>query len=312
MTSLREPAGADAARLLYADAARRLSNVARRLVPTGRDHHEGDYLTEALLALREAERLVALAVVVERAQGTTWEKIGEADGGITKQSASKKWPETSATLDHLSDGFGADLLRTLSARSAAELAEALDAWYARHVEPGDNFGDATTEDRVVSGYLLDPGPAPDLTEYSVIPDDAYEWWLSDHPWARTARQQRMRDYHAEQQRSASTARDWTNKMDSADLDTRYPAIPGAAESMRRLSEIMRPIADEQQLRAQLESAEPDEVMVARYRRELVTRKRVAGDDDYEYPPHLIGPGAAAYPPPTSGFNYRPPSLGDGD
>ncbi|WP_410648043.1 hypothetical protein [Amycolatopsis sp. cmx-4-54] len=70
-SACRRPVGAAAARLLYADDARRLSDFARRLVATERDHAPGDYVHEALLVLRYAERLAELGVVVKRTRGAT-------------------------------------------------------------------------------------------------------------------------------------------------------------------------------------------------------------------------------------------------
>ncbi|WET79005.1 hypothetical protein P3102_34050 [Amycolatopsis sp. QT-25] len=145
-----EPVGADAARLLYADDARRLSDFARRLVATGRDHAPGDYIHEALLLLRHAEHLAELAIVVERARGATWNEIGAAAGGITKQSAQRRWADAAETVDALTDGIGADALRSRKAATSRKPAEDLDAWYLRHLEPGDVADDT---DQPVSGYL---------------------------------------------------------------------------------------------------------------------------------------------------------------
>lgn len=43
--------------------------------------------------------------------------------------------------------------------------------------------------------------------------------------------------------------------------------------------------------------------VAEERRFWETHRRLSrdGPDDYTYPAHLTGPGAAAYPPPPEGF-----------
>ncbi|WP_134046423.1 hypothetical protein [Amycolatopsis arida] len=306
MAELREPRGAEAARLLYADAARRLSDFARNLVRTSRDHGPGDYLHEALLATREAERLLALAVVVERANGTTWETIGDTEG-ITKQSAQKKWADAAATVAALADGLDRDLLRNLHTSSAGQLAEDLDTWYVRHLQPGDTADDV---ERPVSGYLLDPGPAPDLSTYDTLPDDAYEWLLSDHPWARAERIRRADSGWDAELRNASDVRDWTDRIQGTDLHERYPHNPEIAENLRELAELMRPIADKQQLHAHLESAVPDDVRVHRLREKWVTHKHARGEDDYRYPARLLGPSAAAYPPPASGFRTDTSDKGD--
>lgn len=314
MMSLREPRGADAARLLYADAARRLSDVARRLVPTNRDHTSGDYLREARVALRTAERLVMLAVVAERAHDTTWETIGEVADGITKQSAQKKWSAAATAADQLADGLDPDVLQALHAHSGAELAEDLDAWYA---QPCDSNNPADAADRVVSGYLVDPGPAPDLSGYAPEPDDAYEWFLSDHPWARAERMRRAETESSAELGNANDVRTWTDGIDALDLPRRYPHNPVIAENLRGLADLMRPIADDQQVRALVGAAEPDDVRVARLRTEWITTKRIQGDRSYDYPARLTGPGAAAYPPPASGWPVAstltaPSQVSDGD
>jgi hypothetical protein len=82
---------------------------------------------------------------------------------------------------------------------------------------------------------------------------------------------------------------------------RYPHNPEIAKNVSGLADLMRPIADDQQLRAHIESAVPDDVRVARLREKWVTRKHVQGEGAYRFPSRLTGPGAAAYPPPTSGL-----------
>lgn len=298
MTFVRTPRGSDAARLLYADDARRLSDFVRKLVPTSRDHGAGDFLHEALLVAREAERLVEMAVIVERALGTTWEAIGDTAGGITKQSAQKKWAGAPASVELLADGIHPDVLRSRHVSTGQRLAEDLDAWCARQGEDDD-------VERPVSGYLLDPGPAPDLSQYSGRADDAYEWLLSDHPWARAERARRAgRDRDAEL-RNAGEVRAWTDRIGSTDLDERYRHAPEIAANLRGLAELMRPLADEGRLRAYLDAAASDEVRVDRLREQWATHKRAEGDRDYVYPPRLRGAGAAAHPPPASGFESDP-------
>jgi hypothetical protein len=137
-----------------------------------------------------------------------------------------------------------------------------------------------------------------------------EWLLSDHPWARVERIHRAAHGWDAELRNASKVRDWTDRIQGSDLRERYPHNPEIAENLRGLAELMRPIADEQQLRAHLESAVPDDVRVQRLREKWVTHKRVQGEDGYRYPVHLLGPVAAAYPPPASGF--QPGTRGESD
>ncbi|SFQ81992.1 hypothetical protein [Amycolatopsis rubida] len=179
----------------------------------------------------------------------------------------------------------------------APLHAGLDAWFARHLQPGDTAYDV---ERPVSGYLLDPGPAPDLSTFDSSPDDAYEWLLSDHPWARAERVRRAESGWDAELRNAGAVRDWTDRIDGADLRERYPHDPEIAENLRGLAEIMRPLADTQQLNAHRDSAVPDAVRVHRLREQWATRQHIQGDQGYRYPARLLGPGAAAHPPPTSG------------
>ena len=151
----------------------------------------------------------------------------------------------------------------------------------------------------------DPAPVPegmpDLSQLSTIDPAAYEWLLSDHPWAVAERARRRADYEARELATAAKVREWSDRTRAraaaGELDQRPP---GWRENLERLAELMGPRADEGQLRTTLEAAEPDELKVIRDRRHLETSRQVAGEDDYIYPPHLIGPGAAAYPPPASG------------
>jgi hypothetical protein len=162
----------------------------------------------------------------------------------------------------------------------------------------------STEDAVEVGDALgDLGTAPDLSDYDVTADDAYEWLLSDHPWARAERVRRAEAVRDAELRNAHTVRDWTDRMQATDLDTRHPHNPEIAENLKGLAALMRPIADGQQVDAHLDDAVPDDVRVQRLRQNWVTHKNVTGDHGYRYPAHLLGPGAAAYPPP--GHHGRP-------
>lgn len=139
---------------------------------------------------------------------------------------------------------------------------------------------------------------PDLSEYSAVPDDAHEWFLSDHPWAVAERRRRRTAHFETEQRTAAEVRAWTDKIDNLEPGTTSGDFEAA---VRRLADSMRPMADQSQLRAQVDAAEPDEIAVLEARRLFEIRRRNSGDFDYEYPAHLIGAAAAAYPPPASGF-----------
>lgn len=129
----------------------------------------------------------------------------------------------------------------------------------------------------------DPGPCPDLSRYGTLREGHYEWFLSDHPWAVAERRRRRAAYYERKRDQAVQARAWVGATDTS--------LEGAA-----LAEILGPMADEAALRAQVDEAEPDELWVDRLRREHELVVRIS-EPDYHYPGHLIGPGAAAYPPP---------------
>ncbi len=124
-------------------------------------------------------------------------------------------------------------------------------------------------------------------------DDAfYEWLLSDHPQARAERDYRRTASYQHQREVAADICAWAARI-SADPDRHTQAA-------RDLAASIGPDATRSALRAEIESAEPDELFVARLRAEFQTHRRVHWDHPdpgYRYPAHLTGPGAAAYPPP---------------
>ncbi|MFG1913019.1 hypothetical protein [Kribbella sp. NPDC048928] len=147
----------------------------------------------------------------------------------------------------------------------------------------------------------DLGPAPDLSNYDTLKADAYEWFLSDHPWAVAERERRAAEYYREELDRAAHVQAWATKIDLAERGTLGRDFEG---NVRRLAEIMRPMAEKAQQRAEEESAVPREDAVLEDRRRLEISRQVSDEPDYTYPEHLTGPGAAAYPPPASGFTKR--------
>jgi hypothetical protein len=83
----------DLARLAHAKAARELSDTARADVAThgDEDAEEGDFIARSLRLVHEANRVLELAVVLERERGSSWEAIGQALGQITRQSAHERY-----------------------------------------------------------------------------------------------------------------------------------------------------------------------------------------------------------------------------
>ena len=63
-----------------------------------------------------------------------------------------------------------------------------------------------------------------------------------------------------------------------------------------LAGLLRPSADVAGVRAEVRSAEPDDLVVHRDR-EAYVRERCVRGEDYHYPAHLVGPGAVNYLPP---------------
>lgn len=177
--------------------------------------------------------------------------------------------------------------------------------YVGVVAEGDGYRQLVwTEGTTPDGHMsrqdepAGPDPAPDLSRYDTLPHDAFEWFLSDHPWAQAERERRRDAHFASEQQRAGEVQAWTEKIDQLQPGTTSREFEA---SVRRLAELVRPMADDSNLRAQVESAEPDELFVEEERRRLVMRRRNEGDDAYEYPAYLTGPGAAMCPPPASGF-----------
>ena len=128
---------------------------------------------------------------------------------------------------------------------------------------------------------------PPLPHLATTDDAAYEWLLSDHPWAVAERRRRRADY---------LARTLAEADDALKITDRLTADP-AAFSLHRVADTVDRIARRSALVAEVDDAEDDATRVERDRRSYVAQRRTAGDLDYAYPAHLIGPSAADYPPP---------------
>ncbi len=126
---------------------------------------------------------------------------------------------------------------------------------------------------------------------SVTDDGFYEWLLSDHPDARAEREWRRSAWYQHQRENAAAVRAWVDKVNDQ---------AGAPAAARDLATSMGPRAAQSAARAEAESAERDDMYVARMRGRFETHMRISGPPgayDYRYPGHLTGPGAASYPPP---------------
>jgi hypothetical protein len=135
----------DLARLAHAKAARELSDTARAEVATHGDQEaeEGDFINRALRLVYEAERVLELAVVLERERGASWEAIGLALGSITRQSAHGRYAAGHHEfLEALmfpvrrdpGQAWGRSVLPD-GLDDPAHTASRLDAWSIRHREP---------------------------------------------------------------------------------------------------------------------------------------------------------------------------------
>jgi hypothetical protein len=135
----------DLARLAHAQAARELSDTARAEVATHGDQEaeEGDFINRALRLVHEADRVLELAVVLERERGASWEAVGLALGSITRQSAHERYAAAHhAFLDALmfpvrrepDQAWGQSALPD-GLEDPPHTAGRLDVWSIRHREP---------------------------------------------------------------------------------------------------------------------------------------------------------------------------------
>jgi hypothetical protein len=135
----------DLARLAHAQAARELSDTARGEVSTRADEEaeEGDFIARALRLVHEADRVLELAVVLERERGSSWEAVGRALGQITRQSAHGRYAAAHHEfLDALmfpvrrepGRAYGRSVLPD-GLEDPRHTASRLDVWAIRHREP---------------------------------------------------------------------------------------------------------------------------------------------------------------------------------
>ncbi|MEN3308959.1 MAG: hypothetical protein V7603_5161 [Micromonosporaceae bacterium] len=97
--------------------------------------------------------------------------------------------------------------------------------------------------------------------------------------------------------SERAAHPWSPPRHGDPPGYRLPARGLAGDNLVGLAEGMAPLVADDHLRASVDSAGPDDVYVDKLRRKLEGNRRNRGDEGYAYPAHLIGPAAAACPPP---------------
>ena len=148
-------------RLAHSDACADLSDLARSSVTTYADGFArgGELVEEADRLVSAAQDVRLLAVAAERARSVSWETIGVALGGVSKQAAQKRFSERVDELQLdvlLPQREGAhDAIGWMAGPDAAarpdETIERLDAWAQRHHERTD--GGKELVDRLVSHGL---------------------------------------------------------------------------------------------------------------------------------------------------------------
>jgi hypothetical protein len=147
------------ARLALCQAARKLSDQARALVPTAADDHHraGQWVGDAAGLVDEARQVLELAVVAERQRGTSWENIA-ATLGISPEMAEgrfgpveRKW-KAALRHPHVKPGGAVGFQLPESAHHPERYAQALDTWVLRHRERQDPGQD----EHPVSGHLIPP------------------------------------------------------------------------------------------------------------------------------------------------------------
>jgi hypothetical protein len=126
---------------------------------------------------------------------------------------------------------------------------------------------------------------PGLSGYPTTDDDAYEWLLSDHTWATAERRRRAEAHRIEETMRTAWIRQWNETVDRRGRDAGSD-----------LADLLRPSGDLAGVRAEVRSAEPDDLAVHRDRENYV-RERCARGEDYHYPVLCSGPVPATIPPP---------------
>ena len=109
-------------------------------------------------------------------------------------------------------------------------------------------------------------PMPDLSEYDAASPEAYEWWLSDHPWAVAERTRRHVATLQAELDQAAKVHAWIERTRTADAAGDLADRPeGWRDNLVGLAETMGPVVGDNHLRAAVESAEPDDLRVLRLR-----------------------------------------------
>ncbi|QYG95834.1 hypothetical protein HC251_25120 (plasmid) [Iamia sp. SCSIO 61187] len=130
---------------------------------------------------------------------------------------------------------------------------------------------------------MTPASWPPLPHLDLADHAAYEWLLSDHPWARAERERRRAAHHARETGQAGQILQICDRLDDSPL--------------AGLADTVRPMAERSALEAEVEAVYDDTTHVADARRRLEIARQVAGHTAYRYPTALLGGAARHQPPP---------------
>ncbi|WP_070017745.1 hypothetical protein [Streptomyces nanshensis] len=141
------------ARLMLSDAHREVAEAALAAITPRSDQHvsAGGLVEEALQIQRSAEATLRWAVVYERERGTSWDAIGAALDGISRQSAHRRfndvvdrWREPLEEPTTVRpDGTAADDRIPYPANDPERAAQGLDRWLREHTGRTDPWCDET-------------------------------------------------------------------------------------------------------------------------------------------------------------------------
>lgn len=86
------------ARLVLSSEAQQVASYAEGLVTTYDDGHAhpGEFIEQAMTLVEIAQEVLRAAVLYERQNGVSWDSVGDALGGIARQSAHARYAEAEA------------------------------------------------------------------------------------------------------------------------------------------------------------------------------------------------------------------------
>lgn len=161
------------ARIVLAYELRELADRAMTGVPTVHDawqSNTGETVSDAADLVGQAQEVLTRAVLYERAKGTSWENIGEALGGITRQSAHERYREAEQEwkeaqhepYDESSWPWGPRNTRLHEAAlEPTATGRRLDAWVRDHMAARSGIRD---DEHPVTGHLPSLSAADEMVQ----------------------------------------------------------------------------------------------------------------------------------------------------